>query len=290
MNVALCTIECARCHVHDNWQTPQRARRASILRRARRGTSLWPMSVKSPGRSEAGSPGPTQNSGGMSGTPAAGLGGQSFPRQQAAVRHRADPGGEHGRVPEAGGQHQRVRPRFRGPAGQVRVHQRDQVTEPAPPGLVAEQPERHLRYVYRGDRAALLRRQQCRARGAAGQVGHWPAGQVQGERPHGQRVGAEGRHEAGRVLRVPPDPVGVIAGHEPGVLGRHERGYYGVCPLDTYGTECQNKRSGTWFSARGRPWQVHASGSRRSRRRAGGRGGACRDRCTWHWWPGPRRA
>ena len=185
----------------------------------------------------------------QAGTRPAGVGGKSLPGQQAAARHRASRRPEGGRVPEAYAEHQRVRPRFRGPGGQVRVHQRDQVAEPAPSGLVAEQPERHLRYVYRGDPAALLRGQQCRTGGAAGQVGHQPAGQVQGERPHGQRMGAEGRHDAVRVLRVPPDPVGVVTGHERGVLGRHERGYYGVCPLDTYGTECQNRRSGFEFSA-----------------------------------------
>src|SRR5262249_60342731 len=92
-----------------------------------------------------------------------------------------------------------------------------------------------------------------RARGAAGQVGHWPAGQVQGERPRGQRMRREGRRGPGRPFRVPPDPVGVIAGHGPGALGRHERGYYEVCPLDIYGTECQNKRSGMWLGPRGRP-------------------------------------
>ena len=108
------------------------------------------------------------------------------------------------------------------------MHQRDQVTEPAPLGLGAEQPERHFRDVHRDNPAPLRRGQQRRTRRAAGQVGHWPVRQAQGQRPRGQRMRAEGRHEAGRVLRVPLDPVGVVAGHEPAALGRHERGYYGV--------------------------------------------------------------
>ncbi len=106
------------------------------------------------------------------------------------------------------------------------------LTQPPPPGLVAEQPERHLRDVHRGDPAPVRRGQQRRARRAAGQVGHRPVGQVQRwrpEHPRRQRMGAEGRHEPVRVPGVPPDPVGLVARHEPGACAvrEHERGSYG---------------------------------------------------------------
>ena len=213
----------------------QRARRASNWRLtggSRAGTSLWSRTVKSGGRSKAGSPGARHHCAGRPGrdsrASAVKASQASRPPGATAPAAAANTAGSQKPV-------HRTSAYDRGDGDQAdRSACTSVIRWPSPrrPSLVAEQPERHLRDVHGGDPAPMRRGQQRRARGPAGQVGHRPIGQVRGQRPedpHRQRMRGERRREADRIRGVPPDLVGMVARHWPGgcVVRGHERGSYG---------------------------------------------------------------
>jgi Mg-chelatase subunit ChlD len=125
------------------------------------------------------------------GANAPGLGRERFPAEQPAIGDGAGGRAEDGGIPEKRAQDECVRARRRPPGRQIAVNQRDQVVKPAPPGLLAEQPERYVRYVDCLDPASLRRGKQDAARRTAGEVGYRPVRQVQRQRLDGQRMRRE---------------------------------------------------------------------------------------------------